>query len=164
MQGEETLSLLFPCMCNALGFWNVSYTSIFASRGDLSLYKEQCEFSALGSGDSSYLEMSLPKSVNEMVPTAIIPKGCISNFNFLYISLLHHEEDHWAILMYPFLNLSWQAMNALIECAVKPVLSGHSKIDKTNILMTNSILMKVESIAECSPLEHSAILLTYIKG
>ena len=45
---------------------------------------------------------------------------------------------------------------------VKPVLSGHSKIDKTQILMTNGSLMKVESIAECS-LEHSAILLTFIK-
>ena len=33
---------------------------------------------------------------------------------------------------------------------VKPVLSGHSKIDKTKILMTNDSLMKVESIAECS--------------
>ena len=30
-------------------------------------------------------------------------------------------------------------------------------------LMTNGSLMKVESIAECSPLEHSAILLTCIK-
>ena len=34
---------------------------------------------------------------------------------------------------------------------VKPVLIGHSKIDKTKILMTNGSLMKVESIAECSP-------------
>ena len=34
---------------------------------------------------------------------------------------------------------------------VKPVLSSHSKIDKTKILMTNGSLMKVESIAECSP-------------
>ena len=33
---------------------------------------------------------------------------------------------------------------------VKPVLSGHSKIDKTKILLTNDSLMKVESIAECS--------------
>ena len=33
---------------------------------------------------------------------------------------------------------------------VKPVLSGHSKIDKTNVLKTNGSLMKVESIAECS--------------
>ena len=34
---------------------------------------------------------------------------------------------------------------------VKPVLSCHSKIDKTKMLMTNGSLMKVESIAECSP-------------
>ena len=31
---------------------------------------------------------------------------------------------------------------------IKPVLSFHSKIDKTMIIMTNSSLMKVESIAE----------------
>ena len=34
---------------------------------------------------------------------------------------------------------------------VKPVLSGYSKIDKRKMLMTNCSLMKVESIAECSP-------------
>ena len=33
---------------------------------------------------------------------------------------------------------------------VNTVLSGHSKIDKTKVLMENCILMKVESIAECS--------------
>ena len=33
---------------------------------------------------------------------------------------------------------------------VKPVLSGHSKIDQTKVLKTNGSLMKVESIAECS--------------
>ena len=33
---------------------------------------------------------------------------------------------------------------------VKPVLSGHSKIDKTKAVKTNGSLMKVESIAECS--------------
>ena len=33
---------------------------------------------------------------------------------------------------------------------VKPVLSDRRKIDKTQILMTNGSLMKVESIAECS--------------
>ena len=40
---------------------------------------------------------------------------------------------------------------AILDCTVKPVLSGHSNIDKTKILMTNGSLMKVESIAECSP-------------
>ena len=44
---------------------------------------------------------------------------------------------------------------------VKTVLSGYSLIDKTQILMTNGSLMKVESIAECS--EHSTIRLTCIK-
>ena len=37
-----------------------------------------------------------------------------------------------------------------IENTVNPVLSGHSKIDKTKILMTNGSFMKVKSIAECS--------------
>ena len=37
------------------------------------------------------------------------------------------------------------------QTTVKPVLSSHSKIDKTKILMANGSLMKVESIAECSP-------------
>ena len=37
-----------------------------------------------------------------------------------------------------------------LSFAVKPVLSGHSKIDKTKVLKTNGSLMKVESIAECS--------------
>ena len=46
------------------------------------------------------------------------------------------------------------------ECTVKSVLSGHIKIDKTKVLMENGSLMKVESIAECSP---SEILLTCIK-
>ena len=36
------------------------------------------------------------------------------------------------------------------ECTVKPGLRGHSKIDKTKVLITNGSLMKVESIAECS--------------
>ena len=43
---------------------------------------------------------------------------------------------------------------------VKPVLSGHSYIDKTKVLKTGDSLVQVESIAECS---HSAILLTCIK-
>ena len=37
------------------------------------------------------------------------------------------------------------------QYTVNPVLSGHSKKDKTRILMTNGSLMKVESISECSP-------------
>ena len=37
------------------------------------------------------------------------------------------------------------------KVTVIPALSGHSKIDKTKILKTNGSLMKIESIAECSP-------------
>ena len=33
----------------------------------------------------------------------------------------------------------------------KTCLKGHSKIDKTKILMTNGSLMKIKSIEECSP-------------
>ena len=38
-----------------------------------------------------------------------------------------------------------------LDNTVKPLLSDHSKIDKTKILMTSNSLMKGESIAECSP-------------
>ena len=36
------------------------------------------------------------------------------------------------------------------QSIVEPVLSGHSKIDKTKVLKTNGSLMKVKSITECS--------------
>ena len=53
--------------------------------------------------------------------------------------------------------------SAALKATVKPVLSGHLKRDRIKVLMENGSLMKVESIAECSLLEHSAILLTCIK-
>ena len=45
------------------------------------------------------------------------------------------------------------------QYAVKPVLSGHSKIDKTKVLIINGSLRKVECIA----VEHSAIISTCVK-
>ena len=51
----------------------------------------------------------------------------------------------------------------LVTNTVKPVLSGHSKIDKTKVLKTNGSLMKVESIVQNAFLEQSAILLSCIK-
>ena len=45
---------------------------------------------------------------------------------------------------------------------VKPVLSGHSKIDKTKAVKTNDSLMK-SKVLQNALLEHSAILLTCIK-
>ena len=35
-------------------------------------------------------------------------------------------------------------------CTVKPVLSGHSKIDKTKVLKTDGSIVQDKSIAECS--------------
>ena len=51
------------------------------------------------------------------------------------------------------LSLTWwcNLKFYLIVITVKPVLRGHSKIDKTKVFMANDSLMKVESIAECSP-------------
>ena len=39
----------------------------------------------------------------------------------------------------------------IVDDTVKPVQNGLSKIDTAKIFMTNGSLMKVESIAECSP-------------
>ena len=54
----------------------------------------------------------------------------------------------WAV-MQEILSL-WFTTYPATKTTVKPVLSGHTKIDKTKILMTNSRVMKVERIAECS--------------
>ena len=54
--------------------------------------------------------------------------------------------------------------NQKFNFTVKPVLSGHSKIDKIKVLIANGSLMKVKIIgAFCNTFEHSAILLTCIK-
>ena len=45
---------------------------------------------------------------------------------------------------------------------MKPVLSGHSKIDKTKVLKPCGSLMQVK-VLQNAPREHSAILLTCIK-
>ena len=57
---------------------------------------------------------------------------------------------HEKIEMFPFSVVQHLIKDCIILCTVKPVLSDHSEIDKTEIFMTNGGLMKVESIAECS--------------
>ena len=49
-----------------------------------------------------------------------------------------------------FSNTQISFPNNSFANTVKPVLSDHSKIDKTKVLKTIGSLMKVESIAECS--------------
>ena len=58
----------------------------------------------------------------------------------------------WKIF-YWWVIFSLRLIQTLISTlyTVKPVLSSHSKIDKTKTLMTNGSLMKVKSIAEFSP-------------
>ena len=48
-------------------------------------------------------------------------------------------------------NSNQRRFHSYANNTVKPVLSGHSKIEKTKNLMANGSLMKVESNAECSP-------------
>ena len=61
------------------------------------------------------------------------------------------EHPSYLLLLF-FLHLVLMlGSELLIFRYIKPVLSGHSKLDKTKVLKTNSSLMKVESIAECSP-------------
>ena len=55
-------------------------------------------------------------------------------------------------------GLGWLVLSSTL----KPVLSGHSKINKTKVLKPFDSFMQVESIAKCFFLEHSAILLTCI--
>ena len=47
-------------------------------------------------------------------------------------------------------SLIW-SHTVCLSTSVKPVISGHSKIDKTNILKPCGSSMQVKSIAECSP-------------
>ena len=49
-----------------------------------------------------------------------------------------------------FLNEMITKLDKTLRTTVKPVLSGHSNIDKTTGLKDNGSLMKVKSIAECS--------------
>ena len=49
-----------------------------------------------------------------------------------------------------YVNVQLKRCSAEISLAitVKPVLSGHLKLDKTNVVMENDSLMEVKSIAE----------------
>ena len=61
------------------------------------------------------------------------------------------EDLKW--IWFDTIQRTWEGSQVSIiklRFTVKPVLSGHSKLDKTKVLMTNGSLMKVKSIAECS--------------
>ena len=75
--------------------------------------------------------------------------NCIVPFTMeLFIS----EQIIFSKGAFPFENkLYIYQYLATVKPVLSGVLSGHSKIDKTKVLMENGSLMKVESIAECSP-------------
>ena len=62
-------------------------------------------------------------------------KMAASQLLYLHLAVIHCKRPQW---YHPQ------------PCTVKPVLSGHSKINKIKVLKTKGSLMKVESIAECS--------------
>ena len=62
----------------------------------------------------------------------------------------HRSEKHYGLVQKAMGCIVTKLGEAAVPGRVKPVLSSHSKIDKTNVLKTNGSLMKVESIAECS--------------
>ena len=47
-------------------------------------------------------------------------------------------------------NVNIAFLRFVYTFTVKPVLNGHSKIDKTKVIRTYDSEMKVKSIAECS--------------
>ena len=51
-------------------------------------------------------------------------------------------------------RFSYAKFEGKIVNTVKPVLSGHSKIDKTKVLKTNDSLMKVKSMLSWSILQY----------
>ena len=58
--------------------------------------------------------------------------------------------------------LGFEDLVIVSSFTIKPVLSSHSKIDKTKVLKTNGSLMG-RKYCRMLPFEHSAILLTCIK-
>ena len=61
------------------------------------------------------------------------------------------------------LDINHVDVHACLSVYSKTCVKRPLKKDNTKILMTNGSLLKVKSIAECSPLEHSEILLACIK-
>ena len=77
----------------------------------------------------------------------VIDKGTDHNLICWLIKFLENHILYFHVIHLLRLHLRHKLVN---RNTVKPVLRGHSKLDKTKILMTNGNLMKVKSIAESS--------------
>ena len=83
-----------------------------------------------------------------MDPDQTAPIGAVCSGSTLFASIHNPSE-----MLGSYLQQTTSAddiFRCIFFCAlrVKPVLSGHSKIDKTKVLMTNGSAMKVKSNAE----------------
>ena len=87
---------------------------------------------------------------------AFIDIHTLCTYNNMWpVSALSSKDMGQEFLLWNSSSFYWSGLVIMYNIAiekntVKPVLSGHSKEDKTKILMTNGSLMKVESIAERS--------------
>ena len=79
------------------------------------------------------------------------PKILFSSKDELHEIVADYGKNYYITSMVKAPNIAHLSLLTSIGYTVKPVLRGHSKIEKTMILMTNGSIMKVESIAECSP-------------
>ena len=71
--------------------------------------------------------------------------------NFMLVSGIAQSGQNLALSRLAIVRLGETVQVSSLQLTkVKPVLSGHTKIDKTRVLKTNGSLMKVVSIAECS--------------
>ena len=78
-----------------------------------------------------------------------------NHFDYYHIQPYQHKPSYGKLLVLFYLYCKTCVKGRLVlfdlyseTCVIS---YGNSKIDKTNTLMTNGSLMKVESIAECSP-------------
>ena len=101
------------------------------------LYSDWTIFQVFDGEDIDDEEKSLGKFCGEDTPAPIASTG--STMTVIFYSDEYVEQAGF--------NATYEE----IDGTANPVLSGRSKRDKTEVLKTNGSLMKVESIAECSP-------------
>ena len=90
------------------------------------------------------LQTQILSAVNTVhVHLSIFPFLSDTSWEGLCHPIVLRQQSIWNVPLYLDAPLDY------VNC--KTCVNGHSKTDKTKILMTNGSLMKFKSIAECSP-------------
>ena len=78
----------------------------------------------------------------------MFPKSPCCLFSLIEVHPLYSKYPWESLILFLWYEIRHNLYGEHTTSAytVKPVLSGHSKLDKTNVLKTNGSLMKVESI------------------